>query len=148
MKKVMLSLFILAIAGCNTGQYQSFNRGIGYLSEPAEDNSYYVTYTGSAKSKIEKINDFALLRCAELTIEKGYDYFVIIKAENNKTELRRIGSSNIGLNSLDLVVSGSTESPNAKSELTILLFNEKPEGIVYDANTIALAIKSEYGFLE
>ena len=150
MKSFILSILILALAGCNTGQYQPFRSGVGHKAEQMNENTYYVTYTGSQKSEIKKVNDFALLRSAELTLEKGIDYFVITEAMNNKVALMGEQQSlasykDYGPGSGGAVAaSGTLTGPRARSELTIVLFNDKPDGISYDARQVELALKNEH----
>lgn len=164
MKQKYLILIVFVLSGCNTGQYQSFQSGVGYQSEQTEDNSYYVTYTGTRTTKTEKVNDFALLRSAELTLEKGYVYFVIIKAENNKDAGNNLsnmsaraltGGSQARVPTAGTGVSAGTPSvamgptgPKVKSELTIAMFKEKPRGVSYKADRIVQAIKEEYGMVQ
>lgn len=146
-KAAFLTLFILALSGCNTGQYQSFQSGIGYISEQTEDEVYYVTYTGTRTTKMEKVNDFALLRSAELTLEKGFDYFIITEAINNKKERDQAGAIVIDAPAA-LRNSSANDRPQAKSELTIVLYKEKPKEISYEARTIAKALKDEYEIVD
>lgn len=150
MKQFILSVLVLILAGCTTGQYQPFRSGVGHKAEQMNENTYYVTYTGSQKSEIEKVNDFALLRSAELTLEKGFDYFVITEAMNNKVALmgeqqslasyRDWGPGDNG----PVAGRGTLTGPRAKSEMTIVLFHDKPDGITYDAKQVELALKNEY----
>lgn len=147
MKHLYTIFVVLALSGCVTGSYQPFSSGYGYQSEPKGENTYYVTYTGSGNTGIEKINDFALLRSAELTLEKGFKYFVITEAKNNKEELQIIQPSLSSFNDMGGgggVSPGTLSGPKAKSELTILLFNEKPDDIHYEAERIVQAMRDEY----
>lgn len=160
MKNIILTVFIVALAGCNTSQYQSYQSGIGYQSESRTENIYRVSYTGTRTTKIDKVNDFAMLRSAELTLEKGYSHFAIISAENNenaaqnKTDMsaRTLtgvsgGSSptgGVGASASSLDMGAEIAGPKAKSELTIVMYNEKPLGISYDASEINRALKQEY----
>ena len=145
MKHIYLIVITFLISGCVTGNYQSYSSGVGYQSEQQDGDAYHVTYTGSEKSKIEKVNDFALLRSAELTLEKGFNYFVITEATNNKNMLANLAYAEIPGNGLRLTQAGRRLSgPKPKSELTILLFHDKPEGITYDARVIEKALKEEY----
>lgn len=150
MKHTYLILITFLLSGCVTGNYQSFSSGVGYQVEQQSDSEYYVTYTGTPKTKIEKVNDFALLRSAELTLEKGFNYFVITEAINNKTALTSVQQSLVSYRDFGMgdnspvASSGALSGPSAKSELTISLYKDKPNGIAYDAQIIEKAIKEEY----
>lgn len=161
MKKIILIFFIMTLAGCNTGQYQSYQSGIGYQSENRTENIYRVSYTGTRTTKIDKVNDFAMLRSAELTLENGYSHFAIISAENNenaaqnKTDmsartLTGVSGGNsptggVGASASTLNMGAEISGPKSKSDLTIVMYNEKPLGISYDASRIVRALRQEYG---
>lgn len=55
----------------------------GYLEQRIEENRYRVTFTGNSYTAREAVENFMLLRIAELTIKQGYDYFVL---DNQDTE--------------------------------------------------------------
>tara|TARA_R110002096_G_scaffold309403_4_gene504060 strand:- start:91355 stop:91801 length:447 start_codon:yes stop_codon:yes gene_type:complete len=145
MKYTYLVLLAFLLSGCVTGNYQSYSSGVGYQFEQQDGDSYYVAYTGSVRSEIEKINDFALLRSAELTLEKGFNYFVINEAKNNKAELEKPLPSEV---LIDNSLRGSISEPRPKSELAIVLFHDKPDGIFYDARVVEKALKEEYEISE
>lgn len=73
----------LALNSCYHS-YQAHRLGSGYEEIQVEHNSFRVTYTlpGTAinieKEKRKEILELYLLyRCAELTVQRGYDYFVV-----------------------------------------------------------------------
>lgn len=49
--------------------------GQGYIETPIEANRYRVTYNGVGDPA--RVADYALLRAAELTLERGYDWFEV-----------------------------------------------------------------------
>ncbi len=159
MKKIFcLSLFILLSSCVANNKYQSFNGDVGYVSERSDRNVYTVTYTGTRSTKTEKINDFALLRCAELTLEKGFKYFVITEATNNRADIANANSVNLGEmlgrgtrigapggNRFNTDVSPSVSSNGRpQSKLEIHMFNDRPDTVAYDAMLIGQALKREY----
>jgi|TARA_R110002096_G_scaffold432240_1_gene648723 hypothetical protein len=160
MRKIIKSVFILALFGCNTGQYQSYQSGYGYQSEQRNDNVYHVTYTAGRSTNIEKVNDFALLRSAELTLEKGFKYFVITRAQNNKdagknkynmsaraltgTGRESMPAGGVGASAAMPTAGTESTGPKVKSEMTIVMYKEEPIGIVYNASQIVLSLKDEY----
>lgn len=150
MNKILFIATLLLVSGCKTGNYQEFNGGIGYQSSQLNNNEYNVTYTGRQSTNIKKVNDFVLLRSAEITLEKGYKYFVITDAKNNRNEA---GHNQTNLNVVNGRMgatqtgswSNTSGSSDRKSEMTIMLFNDKPDSISYDADIISKAIQNEYG---
>lgn len=49
--------------------------GFGYAEQAIENDRYRVVYRGSAGSSPERVEDLALRRAAELTLENGFDWF-------------------------------------------------------------------------
>jgi hypothetical protein len=143
-------LAILMLVGCATGNYQSYNGGIGYQNTKINSSEYLVTYTGTSTTNIEKVNDFALLRSAELTLESGYKYFVINDAKNNRDLLRssRNTSTEVAIrdNSMPSMPGtwAGSSSPKAKSELSIQMHNSQSNGNTYDAKMTRKSILDKY----
>lgn len=67
----------------------------GYSDVPLDDNAYRVTYVGAKGTSLSDIDLYALYRCAELTVEKGYDYFVIVDRVDDANVSTEV-SSNTG----------------------------------------------------
>jgi hypothetical protein len=55
----------------------------GYLTAPAENGRFVVSYTGTRGMSREQVAQFALLRAAEFTAESGKEWFAVI---NTKTQ--------------------------------------------------------------
>lgn len=71
------ALLLSACSGYTPYQRIGNRRDGGYSHSRQSDNTYTVTYQGTEFSKPEQIYDYALLRCAELTVECGYKFFVV-----------------------------------------------------------------------
>jgi hypothetical protein len=50
----------------------------GYSEQKLEANRYRVTFTGGDATPAGKVQDYALLRAAELTLSLGYDWFTVV----------------------------------------------------------------------
>ena len=48
----------------------------GYRERRIEEDRYRVTFDGNSLTRRETVETYLLFRAAELTLEKGYDYFV------------------------------------------------------------------------
>ncbi len=83
---IILTALIILLSNCST-PYQPKGALGGYSEEKILDNLYRVEFEGNQHSKPEKIQNYLLYRCAELTQEKGYDYFTIINEERHFDEL-------------------------------------------------------------
>ncbi|MBT5186543.1 MAG: hypothetical protein HOM01_07035, partial [Kordiimonadaceae bacterium] len=113
---------MFALTGCVTGPYQQFSDGVGYKSELEKDNIYRVSYTGTQSTGYNKLNDLVFLRSAELAIEKGYDYFIITKASNNRTQITSAMGAGISGVPAHRRVAGLTNKVRPESNLVIKLF--------------------------
>ena len=70
---------ILALSACaGPPVYQAKEPGgrIGYTDERLVSNRYRVTYYGSSSTRREVVEDFLLLRAAQVTIDSGFSFFV------------------------------------------------------------------------
>lgn len=76
---VLLIGFILS--GCATG-YQKQGWTGGYNESQLQKDMFRVSFKGNAFVNQEKVEDYLLLRCAEITIDNGFDYFVILDQDN------------------------------------------------------------------
>lgn len=83
----ILAASVLTVAACASGaDYRpaSHSGGAGYSSQQIESNRYRVSYTGDRNDNAQDVRDRALLRAAELTLEKGGDWFEITASSTNE----------------------------------------------------------------
>lgn len=52
-------------------------RDEGYREQRVEANRFRVSFTGNSATSREAVENYMLLRTAELTVAQGYDYFVL-----------------------------------------------------------------------
>ncbi|GAA4773593.1 hypothetical protein GCM10023219_21100 [Stakelama sediminis] len=62
-----------------TGNYQT-----GYSDQRIEDNRYSVTFSGNSLTSRETVERYLLFRAAQLTLEQGYDYFILTDRNTEK----------------------------------------------------------------
>jgi hypothetical protein len=84
-KLLALLAAALALASCATA-YQPRGMTGGYQERQLGDARWYVEFFGNGNTQRDTVFGFWLNRCAELTIEKGYDYFVFISKEPRKAQ--------------------------------------------------------------
>ena len=75
----LLAATTLALAGCQTvATYhpQTAPGGTGYSDEQLTDNRYRVTFTGNSATPRDTVEDYLLLRSAEVALKAGYHYFL------------------------------------------------------------------------
>jgi hypothetical protein len=73
-----LAILIAAVlTGCATG-YQPYSITGGYKDQQVGPNRYYVEFFGNGNTTRDTVFAYWLYRCAELTQEKGFDYFIVV----------------------------------------------------------------------
>lgn len=67
------------LAGCATATpYQPRTNGFGYADQKLESNRYRVSFSGNSSTPRETVENYLLYRAAELTLQSGHDYFVVV----------------------------------------------------------------------
>ena len=82
MKSIRCIAFIcltLVVAGCATG-YGKKSWRFGYSDQRIDENTFQVSFAANGYTPQSTVQTHTLLRCAEVTTEAGYDYFVIVEA--------------------------------------------------------------------
>ncbi len=70
---VRVCLTALWLAGCAATPYQpAGSGGYGYSEDAESGGAYLVTFAGNTASSQQQVDDFALLRAAELAASQGY----------------------------------------------------------------------------
>ena len=77
-QKTLIALVLpLLIWGCAT-TYQPRGFTGGFSDVQIDQNTVRVSFRGNAMTGRETVETYMLYRCAEITLEKGYDYFVLM----------------------------------------------------------------------
>jgi hypothetical protein len=70
----------LLLAGCMTG-YQPHGMTGGHQERKLDEDMYHVSFHGNGNTPRAVVLKYFLYRCAELTLERGYDYFELYAPE-------------------------------------------------------------------
>lgn len=153
---IPLAFFALAACATSTGptyQAASSPSATGYRDTAIEKDRYRVSYrstnTGGAR-------DYALLRAAELTLAKGYDWFEVVGSDTEQQPQRRnrssisiggstggYGRNGVGIG-IGLPIGGSGRSGSYVSLEIIAHKGTKPEQAnAYDAFTVQQNIRRQ-----
>jgi hypothetical protein len=126
----ILSALVIFLTGCAT-KYQPEGFTGGYSESQLGDNIFQVSFRGNSYTGHDIESDFALLRSAELALQNGFRYFVIVRPGKEIT-------TTPGGETYDISM------PSASN--TILCFKEKPEvdGLIYDATLVTQVLKKKY----
>ena len=79
MKNALAAVAVLITAGCATAYAPVGSEG-GYSELRLDESTYRVIFAGNEYTSKETIFQYWFYRCAELTLAKGFDYFVILDA--------------------------------------------------------------------
>ena len=92
LKSVGGVLAALALAACaSETPYapRSDGSGFGFSEQSIESNRYRITFRGNSLTSRETVENYLLYRAAELTLQKGFDYFVVVEDDTEKTSTFR-----------------------------------------------------------
>ncbi len=151
LKAVIFSFLIVTLVSCGIGKhytpYRPERNGEGYSEAQFDKNLWQVTFKGGSTDEEDSVN-YAMLRCAELTLIKGYRYFTVV---NKKSSTKNVGvrhdmdtwayaPGNVSTTGTSRVISKSTAVQN------IRMYKKKPGGKnTYDALLICRSLGNKYG---
>jgi hypothetical protein len=75
-----LVAILIPLTGCATA-YRPENITGGYTDFHMEGTAYRVRFKGNNYTSREKVEQFLLYRCAEVTTQLGYDHFLLVSAD-------------------------------------------------------------------
>ena len=55
--------------------------GYGFAEQRIEENRFRVTFRGNSSTSREDVETFLLFRAAEITVQNGYDHFVVVEGD-------------------------------------------------------------------
>jgi hypothetical protein len=71
---------LIPLAGCATA-YQPEKLTGGYTDSSLAETTYRVRFKGNNYTSRDKVEQFLLYRCAELTDQLGYDHFILVSSD-------------------------------------------------------------------
>lgn len=158
-KRLLLSLLFIFLTGCAT-PYKSNGIMGGFSETQLSENVFKVSFRGNGYTSMERAEDFVLFRCAELSKQNGYNYFVIVdeksydKISQFQTPAYSTTSGTFSPSGNSVSYSGNTTFAGGQTITIsrphttnlIYCFKSKPNvnGVVYDASFICKSIGSKY----
>jgi len=91
-----MAISLAAIAACaSTTPYQQANgRGDGYSEQKIERDKYRISFSGNSLTDRATVENYVLYRAAEVTIQTGNDYFIMLEdSEDIRRSFRTSGTS-------------------------------------------------------
>jgi len=144
-------LLSLLLTGCATS-YQPHAYSGGYSEKKLSENVYRVSFSGNGYTPLKRATNLSLLRTAEVTIEAGYNYFVLL---DESTSIDRSSSVTTPVtttltygNGYGTATSfGGQSIPISKPSRsnTFQVFIEEPENVrSYNAQTVLRNLTERY----
>ena len=155
---VYLVVFISFLLSSCATPYQAYGATGGFNETRINENVYRVSFKGNAYTSLEKATYFTLLRSAELTLEKGYNHFLVINEDQYFKEItsqlpdRTTYSTQVRESSdrirLKVTVKNYPGQEitifKPRSTNTIMMFEYPPAEDYFDARYIVRTIKRKY----
>ncbi len=61
----------------------------GYSEVQEDSTRFQVTFAANYQTPTQTVDQYALYRCAELTVQRGFDYFIVLHSKNSTYLLGR-----------------------------------------------------------
>jgi len=97
MRQLCGLVILVGLAACTSPTpYRAATGDTGYRDQQIETNRFRVSFAGNSATPLNRVQDYALYRAAELTVANGYDYF---KVASRSTDTRggAVGGPSIGV---------------------------------------------------
>lgn len=153
-----LAALLFVLAGCSSIKYQPYGQW-GQLTGGYEDTQlgesvFEVTYHGVPNIRAQTVQDWALLRAADLTLDNGFRYFRITEKRSSESvhsvttpgSVQSTGQDEFGYTQY-VTTPGVTQTYSVPTtSLTIACFKEKPDesSDLFDALFVRRSIVEKY----
>ncbi len=91
---IALSAAACLVASCATA-YQPNGVSGGYTDQVRSSNTAQVSFRGNGLTPPETVHSYILRRCAEVTLEDGYSYFVLVHTQAPSAETDNLYSMKV-----------------------------------------------------
>jgi hypothetical protein len=144
------------LAGCGT-TYQANGLTGGFSSMQLDTNVWQVSFKGNAFTSRERVRDFGLLRAAELTLQNGYNYFLIMSEDDyTKTDTTQnqslktnmycndTGSGDMNCHGKTTGGGSTTYTKHSVERLVVMYIDRPDEGVPYNAQLVYEQLRAKY----
>jgi hypothetical protein len=87
--RIAATAAFLALAACATSTPYgpaSESNPYGFSDQRIEDNRYRIVFRGNSSTTRETVETFLLYRAAELTVQNGFDYFIVSEQDTETSK--------------------------------------------------------------
>jgi len=93
----LIALGALALSACaKPTPYVPAVEGFGYAEQPIEAGRYRISFSGNNVTPRETVENFLLYRAAEVTLNSGNDYFVLVQQDTERSTVYRTTGTSYG----------------------------------------------------
>jgi hypothetical protein len=155
----LLTIMFLAVlvAGCATS-YQREGFSGGFQEVQLDENVFRVSFRGNGYTSLERAEEMALLRSAELTLQKGFTHFAILDARSREqiesyttpatsTTNATVGGTGRSYSATTTTTGGDTSTyAKPRTTNTIMCFVGRPKiaALVYDAKFLCRTLGEKF----
>lgn len=159
MRAILALLVGAALSGCATGYHSSGFSG-GFEELALAPNVYRVSFRGNGYTSGARSEEMALLRSADLTIQKGFKFFALADAQSSaslsaytsptytNTTAQASVYGNTAYGTAQSVTSGGETNFISKPRNTnlVVMFADRPNvaGMVFDAAFLCGQLAAKY----
>jgi len=97
MRLLIMAAMAALLAACATAtpyQPRAGEGGYGFTEQAIETNRLRITFAGNSLTDRETVETYMLYRAAEMTVERGFDHFIIAdRGTDENTRLQGVGGS-------------------------------------------------------
>jgi len=153
MNRMRLLWCACLLSACATAYHATGFSG-GYSEIQLADDVFQISFRGNGYTSSERAADFALLRSAEVALEHGFPYFVVVNDQSSvsrstfTTPSTTTGSATVIGNTVygtATTTGGQTyhiTKPSTRN--TIVGLRVRSEGVLYDANIVIRSVRVKY----
>lgn len=78
------ALLVAACASQPTPYQSAIDHRYGFADQQLEANRYRVSFSGNSATSRETVENYLLFRAAEITLDSGHDYFVMLEGDTDR----------------------------------------------------------------
>lgn len=145
MREILIAAAVVALSGCATS-YQPRGFAGGYTDIRLKEDTFVISYRGNIYTRQDVVEQYAMLRAAELCLGIGRPYFSILGAEGEAAPATvQQAVVMTGSGSVNVSAGGNPGMFNARgASLMVRCLAEKPAGEYVEAALLRDHVRQTY----
>jgi hypothetical protein len=150
MTRTLIAVLLTGLLAACATPYGKYGVAGGYTDNRIDENTFSISVDTNGFTSQQTTSMHALYRAAELTVESGFDYFVIFGRESNPTSMGMVMPSTSTTYGRTTTTGATTVLPMVFPNSTLLIKSfkgTKPEGNAnaYDARSLMKYLGPQIG---